>query len=397
MKSKQIRLYFLLSMCAVFLLFLTVTLSFAVGLVLYPHITGQALASPSWGQVQEARVRPLEDVDVLVVYEETLNQIYENSIDSLVSVRVTKQLEGSRLFGRPNRFIPGQGSGFVWDTDGHIVTNHHVIVDVDQIQVIFADDRAFDAEVIDSDPEADIAVLKIHAPSGYLKPLPLGNNRDLKVGQLTIALGNPFGQEFTMTSGIVSAIGRTMLSSGSGFSIAEVVQTDAAINPGNSGGPLLNKRGEVVGINTMILSRDGSNSGVGLAVPISIVKEVVPTIISGISYEYAWLGIVGHDLRPELAEALDLPLDTTGAMVARVTSDGPAEDAGLRTAEEVNNVLDGDVITALDGRPVTGMEDLITYLASLRPGDEISLTVLRPGGEEVTIDVVLGTRPTTTQ
>ena len=302
MKNKQIRLYFLLNICAVFLLFLTVTLSFAAGLVLSPHILEQALAAPSWGQVQEARVRPLEDVDVLVAYEEALNQIYENSIDSLVSVRVTRQLERPHSFfgmpsmpDMPDRSLNGQGSGFVWDTEGHIVTNHHVIEDVDQIQVIFADARVFDAEVIDSDPEADIAVLKIDAPFDYLKPLPLGNNRDLKVGQLTIALGNPFGQEFTMTSGIVSAIGRTMGSSRNRFAIAEVVQTDAAINPGNSGGPLLNKRGEVIGINTMILSRNGSNSGVGFAVPISIVKEVVPTIISGTSYEYAWLGISGYD------------------------------------------------------------------------------------------------------
>jgi S1-C subfamily serine protease len=253
---------------------------------------------------------------------------------------------------------------------------------------------------VGTDPDADLAVLKVNLPASELKPLAIGDSDTLRVGQLTVALGTPFGQEFTMTSGIVSAIGRTIRSGNGLYSIPQAIQTDASINPGNSGGPLLNRRGEVIGINSQIYSRTGSNAGVGFAVPINIARRVVPTLIAGNTYEYAWLGISGGDLTQDIRDYLKLPSSTRGALVTSVTEGGPAEQAGLHGVERVQRVngqpfpVGADIITAINGQPVSSINDVITYLvASTSPGDKITLDVIHADGQPGQVEVTLGVRP----
>jgi 2-alkenal reductase len=256
------------------------------------------------------------------------------------------------------------------------------------------------AEVVGSEPDADLAVIKVDLPAAELKPVTLGDSDTIQVGQLSIAIGNPFGQEFTMTSGIVSGVGRTIRSGNSGFSIPEVIQTDAPINPGNSGGPLLNRQGEVIGINAQMLSQTGASSGIGFAVPINIAKQVVPTLVKGESYEYPWLGISGGSLTVEAIEFRKLPAETRGAVVTGVVEDGPAAKAGLLGPDEdlplesEEFLFGGDVITAINGEVISDMNDLITYLVEeTQPGNKVTLDVIRGDGTEEQVEVTLGVRP----
>ena len=271
-------------------------------------------------------------------------------------------------FGEFPDFRRGSGSGFVWDTQGHIVTNYHVVEDAAMVTVFFADDTEVEAEVIGRDPDSDLAVIKVDLPAEKLHPLPLGSSEDLRVGQFAIALGNPFGQDFTMTTGIISGLGRTISGGASPYTIPKVVQTDAPINPGNSGGPLLDREGRVVGINTQILSRTGSSSGVGLAVPIDLAKRIVPSLIEDGAYAYPWLGVRATSVRGELAEALDLPTETRGVLVIEAVEDGPAATGGLQGSDDTVEIdgfdypTGGDVIIAVDGTPVREMEDLVVHL-----------------------------------
>jgi 2-alkenal reductase len=301
----------------------------------------------------------------------------------------------------PDEFLNrGQGSGFVWDNSGHIVTNYHVVENASEIEVIFANGVTAPAQILGGDPDADLAVIKVDLPASALPPVKLGDSDALQAGQLAIAIGNPFGQDFTMTNGIVSAIGRTIRSGNTPFSIPEVIQTDAPINPGNSGGPLLNRFGQVIGINTQIISRSGGSSGIGFAVPINIAKQVVPTLIKGQKYEYAWLGITGRTLTPDLTAAIDLPADIHGALVLAVAAGGPADKAGLKgsdkTAVEAGQQLPvgGDVITAINGQAVDSMDDLITYLMTeTRPNENVTLAVTHANGAQETVTVTLAKRP----
>ena len=280
------------------------------------------------------------------------------------------------------------------------MTNYHVVEDAAMVTVFFADDTEVEAEVIGRDPDSDLAVIKVDLPAEKLHPLPLGSSEDLRVGQFAIALGNPFGQDFTMTSGIISGLGRTISGGSSPYTIPKVVQTDAPVNPGNSGGPLLDREGRVVGINTQILSRTGSSSGVGLSVPIDLAKRIVPSLIQDGAYTYPWLGVRATSVRGELAEALALPSETRGVLVIDAVEEGPAATAGLLGSEDTVEIggfeypTGGDVVIAVDGTPVREMEDLVVHLIEkTRPGDTIALTVLRDG-EQHQIDVVLGSRPT---
>ena len=353
---------------------------------------------------------PPGDADAVVAAQEmVLNRIYTSALPSVVHIRVTQRVEGGAS-DQPFRFgeqpsIPqeffrrGEGSGFVWDEEGHIVTNNHVVAGSASVTVVLADGTEAEATVVGRDPDSDLAVLKADLDSDAFTPVTLGDSDALMVGQLVAAIGNPFGQEFTMTSGIISALGRTISSGTSRFSITEVVQTDAPINPGNSGGPLLDRRGRVIGINTQIISRSGSSSGIGFAVPVNTAKRVVPDLIREGSVQYAWLGISGLTLSGRIAELMDLPEATKGAMVIDITKGGPADEAGLRgsdrTLEEegLQLPLGGDVIVALNESPVSGVDDVISYLNEhTEPGDRITLTVIRDGGETV-VQVTLGSRP----
>ena len=376
-------------------------------------IDSVALESPIVQTVTETViVEPdIDAMDIVAAREQVLSRIYEESLPSVVYVRVVHRLdEGDTQFGRDFfRGIPrqpfdeyqhGAGSGFVWDEDGHILTNWHVVEGSDSVSVVFHDGEEYGAEFLGGDPDSDLAILKIDPTLRELKPLPRGDLDGLRVGQMALAIGSPFGQDFTLTSGIVSALGRTIRSGSGPYSIPLVVQMDAPINPGNSGGPLLDRHGQVIGINTQIISNSGSNSGVGFAVPIDIAKQVAPDLIEHGKYEYAWLGISGTTLTQDAVEYLELPEGSRGVLVIRAIDDGPASEAGLKGGDEEVTLdgedltLGGDVILAVNGEVVKDMHDLISYLVEhTRPDDEIELNILRSNGEKETISVTLGTRP----
>jgi S1-C subfamily serine protease len=298
----------------------------------------------------------------------------------------------------------GSGSGFVYDTAGYIVTNFHLVAQMEVIWVTFADGSVREAEIVGTDPFSDMAVLQVsQLPPGAVA-LELGDSDTLQVGQRVVAIGNPFGRAGTMTVGVISALGRTLSSiqatEGGRFSIPEVIQTDAAINPGNSGGPLLDSQGRVVGINTAIVTRGEGSAGVGFSVPVNIVRRIVPRLIEEGSYRYPYLGIT-WDTRYTLAQlALELGMPTTqGVLVSTVTPGGPADEAGVLGGDHQEPVLGldvmvgGDIIAAVDDVPVIDFNDLLAYLVQeTEPGQTVTLTVLR-NGRELQIPVELGERP----
>jgi len=360
-------------------------------------VSGQASAD---GETEASRL--------VAAQESVLIQLYQKALPSVVNIQVIQGLDGNNgtgtfpnIPGVPDDFLErGEGSGFVWDDEGRIVTNQHVVDGASTVTVIFADRTQVLAKVLGGDVDSDLAVLELIEPLDDLVPIELGDSREVQVGQMAIAIGAPFGKEFTMTTGIVSAVGRTIRSGSSQFTVPEVIQTDAPINPGNSGGPLLDRRGRVLGINTQIISRSGSNAGVGLAVPINIAKMVVPAIIEDGKYEYSWLGISGGPVGPDVAQLMELPEGTQGALVITVREDGPAGEGGLAGSdrtEVVNGIqysLGGDTITGIDGNSVRDMTDLIVYLTNnTRPGDEIMLDVIHSDGSSGEIPITLGTRP----
>ncbi len=306
----------------------------------------------------------------------------------------------------------GQGSGFVYDKQGHIVTNLHVVDGADKIEVDFLDGQKYWAHVVGTDPDSDLAVIQVEdAPAEALHPLPLTDSDKVQVGQIAVAFGNPFGLKGTMTVGVVSARGRTLPSEheaqqGGYFTAGDVIQTDAPINPGNSGGPLVDLKGEVIGINRAIRTTnmtafgEPSNSGIGFAVPSNIVRRVVPALIKTGHYDYPYLGISSiDDLTLADVEQLHLP-QTTGAYVVSVVPGSPADQAGVHGAVPLSERSSdeslppgGDLIVAVDGRPVREFNDLLHYLFQYtRPGDTITLTVLRDG-KKINLQLTLGKRP----
>jgi 2-alkenal reductase len=357
--------------------------------------TAQPVPLPTAATFVEAAPEP-------VLAPQGLVELYERVNPGVVTIYI---------FGPANSAdVPlGQGSGFVIDAEGHIVTNQHVVQGADEIEVDFASGFKAWATLLGTDPDSDLAVLKVEAPAGELVPIPLGDSDTVRVGEQVVAIGNPFGLSGTMTVGVVSAIGRVLQSErqapgGGAFSAGDLIQTDAAINPGNSGGPLLNLSGQVIGVNRAIttdsFSASGSavNSGVGFAVPINIVRRVVPAIIQTGSYDYPYLGIssLGEgNLNLRQLEILQLPPETVGVYVTCVVQGGPAEKARLIGAGAcgAEQQPGGDVITAIDGQPVFSFSDLISYLVSeVGVGDQIVLTVLRDG-VPLDLSLILEPRP----
>jgi S1-C subfamily serine protease len=290
------------------------------------------------------------------------------------------------------------GSGFVIDQEGHVVTNNHVAeLDLDWL-VVFEDERAVSATVAGTDPGSDLAVLQLAALPENLVIAELGDSSSLQVGQTAIAIGNPFGLERTVTTGVISSLGRTLTRTDSDFLLAEVIQTDAAINPGNSGGPLLDSHGRVIGINSAIRSASGTNSGVGFAIPVDVMKRVVPELIASGHYSHSWLGVSGYSITLELVEAMDLPTEL-GVLIGAVEPGSPAEKAGLRGGTEEVDVAGqqmlagGDILLAINGVAVNRFDDLINYLASRTSvGDVVTLAVLREG-QQTEVSVKLEERP----
>ena len=293
----------------------------------------------------------------------------------------------------------GSGSGFIFDTQGHIVTNNHVVAESDRIMVTLADETTVRAEVVGTDPSSDLAVLKIEAIAELLHPVELGESKSLRVGQRAIAIGNPFGLDRTITTGVISSLRRTLDRRDSGFRIAELIQTDAAINPGNSGGPLLDSNGKVIGINTAIFSQSGTSSGVGMAVPVDMIRRVVPNLIESGHYSHPWLGVTGQTITPELRETLDLPV-AKGVLIFNVEEGGPAEKAGLHGGDHemtINGLpilAGGDILTSIQDIPIKKFDDLINYLArETRVNDVVVLIIIRDSKEHL-VKIRLEGRPT---
>lgn len=336
---------------------------------------------------------PLDRVDLVALYERVN--------PGVVSILTFSTLEAPNS----DRLPTGQGSGFVIDKLGHIVTNQHVVADADEIEIDFPSGLKAWATLVGTDPDSDLSVLRVDVPEGQLAPLPLGDSAAIRVGETVIAIGNPFGLSGTMTMGIVSALGRTLESNrlspgGDPFSAGDLIQTDAAINPGNSGGPLINVHGEVIGVNRAIRTSgvDTGNIGVGFAVPVNIVRRVVPVLIALGSYDYPYLGVSSlNELNLNTLEVIGLPPDTTGAYITCVTPGGPAAKAGLLGAGSCDPGQPlrqgGDLIIAIDGQSVRQFNDMLSYLIMhTQVGQEIVLTVRR-AGEEVDLTVLLEARP----
>ncbi len=382
-----------------------------------PHTSKVAAAPPA---VSTPMTTPLvvqqpADVGAVAALEGVLEQIYAEVNPSVVNIQVVETASSSS-FVFPD--IPGfpsipsvpnvqqaLGSGFVWDAQGHIVTNNHVVEGADKVTVTFYDGTTVPAEVVGTDPDSDLAVIQVDVPAEQLRPVHVADSTQVKVGELAIAIGNPFGLEGTMTMGIISALGRTLpadstSAQGQTYSIPDIIQTDAPINPGNSGGVLLDDSGRVIGVTAAIESSVQSSAGIGFVIPSQIVEKVVPALIETGHYDQPWIGISGTSLVPDLATAAGLAADQRGALVIDVVPDSPAQKAGLQGSDRQVEIdgqtarVGGDVIAAVDGQPVKDFDDLVAYLAnSTEVGQTIALEVLRNGKQE-TIDLTLAARPT---
>lgn len=376
-----------------------------------------------------AAAAPISNESIAAV-EVALEAVYTKVNPAVVSIQVTQKesaalpnlpdLPGFRFFFGPNgpqlpqqqapqqQFRHGAGSGFVWDKEGHIITNNHVIDGADTIRVTFADGSSAEAKVIGADPDSDLAVLKVDVPAERLQPVELADSTQVKVGQLAVAIGNPFTLENTMTVGFVSAMGRQLpvsagdpsgLGQAPTYTIPDIIQTDAPINPGNSGGVLVNDQGQVIGVTAAIESPVRANAGIGFAIPSAIVQKVIPALIKSGHYEHPWLGLSGTTLSPDLAKAMNLKTDQRGALVIDVTPGSPADQAGLHGSDRQVELegepvrVGGDVVTAINGEPVKTFDDLVTYLArSAEIGQAAKLTILRDGQEQ-SVSATLAARP----
>ncbi len=385
--------------------------------------TSAAPALPAPTQVTPALVQESAPSgasgDLLVAYQGTLENIYTSVSPSVVNIRVVQkvantgtimsQIPGFPFFSlpqgqeqAPQQYQSALGSGFVWDTNGDIVTNNHVVSGADKIEVTFSDGTILPATLVGTDPDSDLAVIKVDAAVSQLHPVSMADSAAVKVGQLAIAIGNPFGLEGTMTTGIISAVGRSLPAdenSTQSYTIPDVIQTDAPINPGNSGGVLVDVQGQVLGVTSAIESPVRANAGIGFAIPSAIVNNVVPALIKAGKYVHTWLGISGMTLTPDLASAMKLDAGQRGALVGEVMPNSPAEKTGLRGSNEDATIdgqsvkVGGDVITAIDNQKVVEMDDLIAYLArSTKVDQKVTLTILRDGKQEK-LDVTLAARP----
>lgn len=350
--------------------------------ILIPATIGALIAAALFGALP---IPGIQAIGIVGHANDTFAEIYQTAGPSVVAISVVAE-EGAG------------GSGFVIDRDGHIVTNAHVVDEATEIVVEFLQGAIVRAELVGSDLSSDLAVLKVDVPADQLQPIVFADSDQLTVGQTVLAIGSPFRQGWTLTSGIISAVDRTIQSL-TEFSIGGVIQTDASINPGNSGGPLLNLDGEVIGVNSQIISAARSSAGVGFAVPSNLTQRVARSLIDTGDMSYSYLGISGFDVNINAIESLALPKDFRGVVIREVVADGPSAGAGLREITRMLNLDDelvgmrADIITAIDDTALRGMNDLITFLARhTRPQQEIVLTVLRDGERELRISIRLGSR-----
>jgi S1-C subfamily serine protease len=319
--------------------------------------------------------------------------VYEKVADGVVNV-TSIAVQMDFFF---NAFpTQGSGSGSIIDTRGHILTNHHVVANAQKLEVTLADESKWPAKLIGSDPDNDLAVIKIEVPKEKLKVIPMGDSKNLRIGQKVLAIGNPFGLQRTLTTGVISSLGRTIRSD-AGTLIEDIIQTDAAINPGNSGGPLLNSEGEIIGINTAIISQSGGSVGIGFTIPVNTAKKLIPELIAKGYVTYSYIGATIQSLIPEVADYLKLKVQR-GAMIAEVVDGGPADKAGLKGGNrrvQVGNVIiivGGDIVVKADQLDIKTNDELIRYIKEKRPGESINLQVFRKNKLEE-VRVTLGERP----
>ena len=347
-----------------------------------------------------ASLAAAQSTTITIATDDLFAQIYDRTSPSVVAIQVTVRVANAAV---PGQTITGttEGTGIVLDTTGHILTNNHVVDSAVRIEIAFIDGTQARAEIVGLDPYSDLAVLLVDLPAeqlSQLRPAEFGDSDNLRIGQTVLAIGSPFGQGWTLTSGIISALDRTIQGL-TAFSIGGVIQTDTAINPGNSGGPLLDLDGRVIGVNSQIASESGSSSGIGFAIPGNLALRVAQTLIEQGEMEYSYLGITHDNINLAIIEALQLPNNTRGIVIMEVIPNSPADRAGL-----LNPVIVGsgnqrhlavlDIITGIDGTPMLNTGDLTTYLAThTRPGQTVTLTVLRNGTEELSVEVTLATRP----
>ncbi len=345
-----------------------------------------SLATPTPGVASlPAQVVPIADAG-------SLTKLYSQANPGIVSIVVSAVRRGDL----PSR---GAGSGFVYDEQGHIVTNNHVVAGATSVTVIYYDGQEASATVVGADPNSDLAVIKVEQLPEGVHPLPLGDSDQVAVGEMVVAIGNPFGLGNSMTVGFVSALGRTIDSGATQFSIPRAIQTDAAINPGNSGGPLLNLSGQVVGVNAQIATEGlvAANAGVGFAIPSNTVRQVAPVLAETGTYKWPWLGISGTSVNLAIMKANGLE-SQQGAYIDEVTAGGPALRAGLRGSTGMERVdgsqvpVGGDVIVAVDGKAIANFDALLVEVSSRQPGDEVELTIVRDGQRQQ-VKVTLGERP----
>jgi len=385
------------------------TLQFLISMILIIGILGCSLQAQPFSLLERKTPSPtptpivliatptplpadkVAEADAFDIEEQLVTNVYERVSPSVVHITSRVMVMDFFLGPMPQE---GTGSGFVIDKEGHIVTNNHVVEGAETIEVTLFDSTRIPAEIVGLDPANDLAVLRIDVPSAKLNPVELGSSDALRVGQRAIAIGNPFGLDWTLTTGVVSSLGRPLRIDEQRY-LYNVVQTDAAINPGNSGGPLLDSSGRVIGVNTAI--RSGAEN-IGFAVPVDTVKRVVPELIEHGRYRHPWLGILSYTITPDLASRLDLPVEQ-GLLVARVVAGSPADQAGLRGASRemvIGNrkyYVGGDIILSMDGHTLDGGQDLTEYLETrTRVGQVVTLIIQRDGREE-RIEVELGEQP----
>jgi len=359
--------------------------------------TGKATATPTSSVTQTASGSLLTDGTVIEQVQSIYRGIYDTVNPSVVNIQVL----GTYNYGFYVGAVSSQGSGFVWDTQGHIVTNNHVVENAYNITVTFSDGTTTTAEVVGTDVQSDLAVIKVDPTGLTLHPVSLGNSQTVKVGDLVIAIGNPYGLAGSMTQGIVSALSRSLTVdssnpfSSSTYTIPDIIQTDAAVNPGNSGGVLVNTSGEVIGVTSAIQSTTNANAGIAFAIPSHIVERIVPVLIKDGRYQHPSLGLSGITLTANYATEMGLDANTHGVLITSITPGGAADLAGLKeTTQQYTRynrgvIIFGDVITAIDGKPVRTYEDLVSYIFNkTEVGQKVKLTILRDG-KEMSVTVTL--------
>jgi S1-C subfamily serine protease len=367
------------------LLSLTALTLFILGCSFVPRLT--LPTNPAPAGTATSLVVPTQPTQTPVVkivndLEDLFVNLYERLSPSVVHITTKTQ-----VFSYFRGTVPqeGTGSGFFYDDQGHIVTNEHVISGADEVEVVLADGTSLKAKVIGSDAYNDLAVLKVDGlPQSQIKPLSLGESHNLKVGMRVLAIGNPFGLDRTLTTGVISALGRTIQRENQD-ALGEMIQTDAAINPGNSGGPLLNLNGELIGVNSSIQSTSGGSVGIGFAVPVDTLRRVLPDLITSGHYQHPSLGFNAYEINSDMAAALKLPVEK-GLLIAQLQSGGAAEKAGVKGATQRVSVYGstlltgGDILTAIDDKPMGTTDDMTIYMENnKRPGDTVKLTLLRDG------------------